>query len=656
MSRAYYASDIEQFINDSPSHVLGELSTFHSFSLDELQRNAWIKQIEICKTIAPALPNSYIAFEFAIPRMGKRVDVILLHKGIIFVLEFKVGDKQYTNSALTQALDYALDLKNFHEESHFRYIVPILVATDAPNFYNNIDVYDDRVYSPLKANKENLLAIINDITRSISADNLVSENWMDSVYKPTPTIIEAAQALYKGHSVFEISRSDSGAINLSLTSSAISEIIDSSKLNNRKSICFITGVPGAGKTLAGLNIANERHDIDAGEHAVFLSGNGPLVAVLQEALARNEVEDGKRNKSKISKKEAQSKTKAFIQNIHHFRDDALQNSQPPIERVAVFDEAQRAWTLEQTTSFMKRKKGISGFDKSEPEFLISVMDRHQDWSIIICLIGGGQEINTGEAGLSEWFHAIKKDYPHWDVYVSNKLTDTEYTHGQDIYSDFRKGQINRRDELHLAVSMRSFRSEKLSLFVKKILDCQLEDAKQVLSNLNPLYPIVLTRDLHTAKHWLKSKARGSESIGIIASSGAYRLKPYGIHIKSEIDPVQWFLNAHDDIRSSNFLEDVATEFDIQGLELDWACVAWDANLRKMANRWDYKKFSGTKWLNIHDETRKRYLLNTYRVLLTRARQGMVIFVPRGDQSDETRLPEFYDTVYDYLSQVGIPTI
>ncbi|HAU0496805.1 TPA: DUF2075 domain-containing protein [Legionella pneumophila] len=656
MSRAYYASHIEQFINDSPSYILGELSAFHSFSLDELQRNAWIKQIEICKTIAPALLSAYIAFEFSIPRMGKRVDVILLHQGIIFVLEFKVGDKHYINSALTQALDYALDLKNFHEQSHSRYIVPILVATEAPNFYNNIDRYDDKVYSPLRANKENLLAIINEVTRSISAANLVSEIWMDSTYKPTPTIIEAAQALYKGHSVAEISRSDSGAINLSLTSKAISEIIDCSKLNNRKSICFITGVPGAGKTLAGLNIANERHNIDAGEHAVFLSGNGPLVAVLQEALARNEVAEGKRTNSKISKKEALSKTKAFIQNIHHFRDDALQHFLPPVERVAVFDEAQRAWTLEQTTSFMKRKKGISDFDMSEPEFLISVMDRHRDWSIIICLIGGGQEINTGEAGLSEWFHAIKKDYSHWDVYVSNKLTDSEYTNGQNIYSDFREGQINIRDELHLAVSMRSFRSEKLSMFVKAILDCQLEDANRILDNLNPLYPIVLTRDLNTAKHWLKSKARGSESMGIIASSGAYRLKPYGIHIKSEIDPIQWFLNPDDDVRSSNFLEDVATEFDIQGLELDWTCVAWDANLRKTATGWSYKKFSGTKWSNINDETRKRYLLNTYRVLLTRARQGMVIFVPKGDQSDETRLPEFYDSIYNYFSYVGIPTI
>jgi DUF2075 family protein len=381
-----------------------------------------------------------------------------------------------------------------------------------------------------------------------------------------------------------------------------------------------------------------------------------LVAVLQEALARDEVADGKRSKSKISKKEAQSKTKAFIQNIHHFRDDALQHFLPPIERVAVFDEAQRAWTLEQTTFFMKRKKGISDFDMSEPEFLISVMDRHQDWSIIICLIGGGQEINTVEAGLSEWFHAIKKDYPHWDVYVSNKLTDSEYTNGQNIYSDFREGQINIRDELHLAVSMRSFRSEKLSMFVKAILDCHLEDAKRILDNLNPLYPIVLTRDLNTAKHWLKNKVRGSESMGIIASSGAYRLKPYGIHIKSEIDPIQWFLNPHDDVRSSNFLEDVATEFDIQGLELDWTCVAWDANLRKILTGWSYIKFSGTKWSNVNDETRKRYLLNTYRVLLTRARQGMVIFVPKGDQSDDTRLPEFYDSVYDYLSQVGIPTI
>jgi DUF2075 family protein len=480
--------------------------------------------------------------------------------------------------------------------------------------------------------------------------------WIRSVYKPTPTIIEAAQALYKGHSVKEISRSDSGAINLSATTDTISEIIEFSKHNNRKSICFITGVPGAGKTLAGLNIANDKHNVNEGEHAVFLSGNGPLVQVLQEALARNEVLEKKCTCQQVTKAQALTKTKAFIQNIHHFRDDALQTQQPPVERVVVFDEAQRAWTINQTSSFMARKKGIQGFAMSEPEFLISVLNRHENWAVIICLIGGGQEINTGEAGLPEWFSAIHKNYPHWDVYVSNKLTDEEYTNGTDIYSFLTDKQLTIKNELHLSVSVRSYRSEKLASFVKAFLDLDTHEACSIYEQLRNDYPIVITRNIDKAKKWLQSKARGGESIGLTASSGAYRLKPYGIHVQTSINPKNWFLNDRDDIRSAGFLEDVATEFDIQGLELDWTCVAWDANLRKSPNTWEYKNFRGAKWQNINDKVRKKYLLNAYRVLLTRARQGMVIFIPNGDPSDRTRLPIFYDPVYDYFIECGVASI
>ena len=247
----------------------------------------------------------------------------------------------------------------------------------------------------------------------------------------------------------------------------------------------------------------------------------------------------------------------------------------------MFDEAQRAWTLEQTSSFMSRKKGIQGFDMSEPEFLISVLDRHNDWSIIICLIGGGQEINTGEAGLPEWFSAIQRDYPHWDVFVSNKLTDQEYTNGENIYSTLTDKQLTVKNELHLSVSIRSYRSEKLAAFVKAFLDANTQEARAIYAQLKDDYPIVVTRNIDDAKKWLRSKARGGEGFGITASSGAYRLRPHGIHVKSSIEPKTWFLNDSNDVRSAGFLEDVATEFDIQGLELDWTCVAWDANLRKL---------------------------------------------------------------------------
>ena len=657
MKRSYYANTIKQFLQDSDNSILGELVRHHEFALEDLQRNAWITQIQMLKQLFKGyIENGFILFEYGIPRMGKRVDVVLLIRGSVFVLEFKVGEKKYSNYAVEQVLDYSLDLKNFHEQSHQRHIIPIVVATEAPELDNTLVPYDDLVYSPLKANKNNLKAVLDSTSTLIPEEPINFITWQNSLYKPTPTIIEAAQALYKGHDVSEISRSDSGAINLSKTSAAIAEIIDHSKKYNQKSICFITGVPGAGKTLAGLNIANERHNTDAGEHAVFLSGNGPLVLVLQEALARNEVKESKRTSSRVTKNKALAKTKSFIQNIHHFRDDALQTEQPPIEKVAIFDEAQRAWTREQTSSFMSRKKGIQGFQMSEPDFLISVMDRHQDYAIIICLIGGGQEINTGEAGMPEWFSAIAKKYPHWHVYVSDMLTDSEYTGNSNIYSEINPLKLHIQKDLHLSVSVRSYRSEKVSEFVKNIIDNNKITAKALWEEIKKDYPIFLTRNLDTARKWLREKARGSERIGLVASSGAYRLRPYGIHIKTSIDPKNWFLNDKEDIRSSYYLEETATEFDIQGLELDWTCVAWDADFRFNNSHWEYKNFRGTRWQNVKDETRRQYLKNAYRVLLTRARQGMIIFVPEGCGKDATRKHEYYDPTYHYLKEIGLTTI
>ncbi len=657
MQRAYYSATGDQFFKDDLMTILGELTRHHSFALEDLQKNSWISQINILKNSLTSLTESfYIAFEYSIPRMGKRVDVVILYRGLVFVVEFKVGEKAYSRAAIDQVLDYSVDLKNFHEESHHCEIVPVVACTDAPPESLRMDVYPDNVWMPVNANKHNLGQLVESIAAKRGLQPTDPIAWMNSIYKPTPTIIEAAQALYKGHSVEEISRSDSGAINLGRTSAAISDIIELSKSEHRKSICFITGVPGAGKTLAGLNIANDRHNADEGEHAVFLSGNGPLVDVLQEALARNEVAETKLNGDKLTKAVALRKSKAFIQNIHHFRDDNLQTERAPIEKVVIFDEAQRAWTSEQAASFMSRKRGIRDFDMSEPEFLISIIDRHEDWATVVCLIGGGQEINTGEAGLPEWFNAIQRKYPHWDVYASDILTDQEYTHGGQLYSIIDQGQLSIQKDLHLSVSVRSFRSEKLSEFIKAVLSLDTESGVELFQELQDSYPIVLTRDLQAAKQWLKAQARGGESYGLTAYSGGYRLKPEGIHVKSAIDPKTWFLNGREDVRSASFLEDAATEFDIQGLELDWTCVAWDPSLRMGMGTWEYKSFRGTQWQNINDALRRRYLLNAYRVLLTRARQGMVVFIPLGDSEDATRLPKFYDPVCRYFEGFGVPLI
>jgi hypothetical protein len=203
--------------------------------------------------------------------------------------------------------------------------------------------------------------------------------------------------------------------------------------------------------------------------------------------------------------------------------------------------------------------------------------------------------------------------------------------------------------------MRSFRAENISLLIKQLLDIEPEEASQTLREING-YPIVITRDLAKAKKWLKQKARGSERYGIVVSSQAERLKPHAVDVRTPVNPVEWFLNGKEDVRSSYYLEDVATEFHVQGLELDWACVIWDADFRYKKGSWVYKSFRGSKWTSINKEERKTYLKNAYRVLLTRARQGMVIVVPPGDPEDPTRIPEFYNPIYEYLKSIGFQEI
>jgi hypothetical protein len=322
----------------------------------------------------------------------------------------------------------------------------------------------------------------------------------------------------------------------------------------------------------------------------------------------------------------------------------------------LFDEAQRAWTLERTRDFMLRRKKRPNFDHSEPEFLISCLDRHNDWAVVVCLVGGGQEINTGEAGISEWIHALTQRFPEWLIYLSSRLTDSEYGAGEVLRHLASRPNVTTRDELHLAVSMRSFRAENVSLLVKQLLDLEADAARATLREVSPRYPIVITRDLHEAKQWVRSQARGSERYGIVVSSEAQRLKPHAIDVRVDIDPRLWFLNGKDDVRSSYYLEDVATEFQVQGLELDWACVTWDGDFRYTPNGWQHWSFCGSRWNRIRKAQRQTYLKNAYRVLLTRARQGMVIFVPPGDEEDPTRRSEYYDTTFDYLRGVGFDVI
>lgn len=659
MNRAYYSDTIENFLITSHDEIIGRLASNSEFADELTQKDAWKEEITILKHTLRSLSGS-IYFEFSIPRMGKRIDVLLIIESVIFILEFKVGEKEFLSYAVDQVWDYALDLKNFHETSHSEIIAPILICTKAKRIDQifKISPAHDHILVPLKSDSDSLLFVLKSIIESYREKHRINiEKWEEGRYQPTPTIVEAAMALYNNHSVADISRSDASAINLKETSEYISNIIERSKAKNEKAICFVTGVPGAGKTLVGLNIATTHYEKESELYSVFLSGNGPLVAVLQEALARDKIQRAKNRGEKINRGQAKSEVKAFIQIVHHFRDEGIRDNKPPIEHVALFDEAQRAWTLEQTSNFMSRKKGITNFSMSEPEFLISCLDRHPDWAVVVCLVGGGQEINTGEAGISEWFEALNRSFPDWKIYISDRLTDSEYN-ANNILSDLQnRANINYSEYLHLSVSMRSFRAENVSLLVKQILDINLDGAIKTYRELRGKYPMVITRDLLKAKNWLSKKARGTERYGIIVSSQAYRLKPYAIDVKSPVDPIHWFLNDKDDIRSSYYLEDVATEFQIQGLELDWACISWDGDLKfNGPDGWSYKSFRGNKWQNINSPERKLYLKNAYRVLLTRARQGMVIFIPTGDINDITRLPKHYDDTYEYFKSIGLDEI
>jgi DUF2075 family protein len=656
----YYRNTIYNFLQSSTDEIIGSITRSNEFDSTFLQNKSWEQQIPVLKNALQGFEGE-IFFEFSIPRMGKRVDTLIIIKNVVFVIEFKVGDSHFLNHNIEQVWDYALDLKNFHKTSHNVVLVPVLIATEARNSFTEIRLtsHNDNLTLPVRIGSHSLKAVISSALAFFSDEPTINvTDYVSGGYMPTPTIIEAAVSLYTTHSVENIIRSDAGAKNLTQTTSKISEIIETAKNENKKIICFVTGVPGAGKTLVGLNVATSHLDKENGNASVYLSGNKPLVDILQEALARDKVQREREKGNRTTKKIAQQAVKAFVQIIHHYRDEYLKNPEAPYDHVAIFDEAQRAWNKEQTLKFMKQKKGIANFDYSEPEFLISCLDRHKDWAVIICLVGGGQEINTGEAGISEWLNAMDKTFPDWNIYISPNLTDSEYAAMEVIQILDNKGRVSFDENLHLSVSMRSFRAEKLSSFVKNILDIEIEKAQTDFMQISEKYPIVLTRDIIKAKKWLKEKARGSERYGITVSSKALRLRPLGIDVtyQLQMDAVKWFLNDKDDIHSSFYLEDVATEYKVQGLELDWSCVVWDGDLRYSSNGWQTFSFKGNKWQNINNIERKKYLLNAYRVLLTRARQGMVIVIPEGNEEDHTRKKEYYDGTFNYLKTIGVTTI
>ena len=671
--RAHYSADVEDFLRDDPDRILGVLTKAAKDAGGD-QIDAWIKEIDVLQRELRGV-GGRLFLEFVIPRMGKRADAVLVHAGTVFVIEFKVGSRKYDKSAVEQCVDYALDLKNFHEGSYDTPIVPVLVATGARERARSSYPKDkDGAFFPVKIGQRGLGSAIAGIAKEHPAEAIEPIRWERSAYNPTPTIVEAARAMYARQNIKEITRSEGGD-NLKNTTNTIEEIIERSKKLGKKSICFVTGVPGAGKTLAGLNLAGKRRDRKEGEKAIYVSGNGPLVKVLQEALARDEIksnrleienlkkrlEDEKADVKTIKEKmkgkkmrkiDAIRKTKPLIQALRNFVHESLANPAAPAERIVIFDEAQRAWTARAMNKALK-KLNLEPHNKSQATILLDAMNRHGDWAVVVCLVGGGQEINHDEGGLPEWFDSLRRSRAGWEAYVPDML-DKEHLQGRSLDKMLGGARFVRKPNLHLATSIRSFRTERVSEFVGALLDLKEQEARAALAEMTEKkYPVVLTRDFGRAKEWLRSKAQGTQRFGVVAAAKSYRLMPHGIYVQVAADAVSWFLNTSEDPRSAYSCEYAATEFEVQGLELDWACVAWDADLRRTKDGWGHHEFRGSAWTRVHNEDKQRYLKNAYRVLLTRARQGMVVFVPEGDPGDPTRKREFYDRTYCYLKRLGV---
>ena len=679
INRYFYQSDIATFLTEDSNSIFGKMSRADEMDTASTQKFAWEQEITIMKQVlAPyETKQGHILFEYTIPRLGKRIDVVVLLQERVFVIEFKVGEEDFLHYDVDQVLDYALDLKNFHQGSADRLIIPILVATEGKLHSTKClpSHYEDGIYEPLLTNAVHLADIFRLVLsqpKSTTEYAVSLADWARSRYAPTPTIIEAARALYLNHSVADITRHESEGAQLEKTTRYVQQVISNTKAQGGKSICFVTGVPGAGKTLVGLNVAVQQEE--AQDLAVYLSGNGPLVQVLTEALTRDKQAQEKAKGHKITKKEAEREVKRFIQIIHRYRDNMLNKVRVvdgkleidpskelrdqeagygEVENIAIFDEAQRSWDKEHIANWLSRKKGFANFPMSESEFLIWSLDQRPDWAVIICLVGGGQEINTGEAGIGEWIRALNETFSHWNIHISNQLTTKEYAEGRVEELLINNPRVTYTDDLHLAVSMRSFRAESLSNMVHYLLDGDVENVRNIYTKIADRYPIALTRDLNKAKQWLRQQARGNERYGLLVSSKAYRLKPLAIDVRCKPDTVHWFLDDINDVRSSLFLEDAASEFDVQGLELDWTCVVWDGDLRYTPDGWTFFEFNGgSRWNNIKKIDRQSYLINAYRVLLTRARQGMIICVPEGNPEDPTRLPKFYDDTFNYLKSLG----
>ncbi|CAI9831633.1 conserved hypothetical protein [Nitrosopumilaceae archaeon] len=643
---------VKEFLDMSPKRAFEKIMA-NCPTQKKNQEDAWRGEIRILRDSLQNFTEGHLVFEYDIPRIEKRMDVVLIESGIIFVMEFKVDEKSTLSADMAQCMEYALALKNFHEESRDAYIMPILIPTltdaemEDPRRRAR-DPYYDKVFDAAVVTPGDLAGLIKRVGEECGSEpDINPSKWFGSRYSPIPTIIEAANIMYRDHDVADIG-TDRDSRLLRETVDSLSSVIEESIREKRKSVCFLTGIPGSGKTLVGLNLVAKRRELDDTEdkrRTLFLSGNRALVDVLQEALAQD---DYRRNRgSGTTKGQARQKSASFIQHMMRHRDDFLREpDRKVVEDVIVLDEAQRVWTGDKLAQHIKSGYG-SGM--SEPELVLDMLAGKREWAVLVCLVGDGQEIKKEETGLGGWLDAVERD-KRWDVYLPDgcRRLINAGSHGDPRYRF--------REWLHLSRSLRSFKDESVSEFINCLVDkgdsSDAAKMREMASGFGSRYPIRVTRDIARARRWLGNMVRANQSCGVIAHNKSKRLRSYGICLNPDLDVRGWFLGGRDSVNSSHYMEEVADQYQTQGLELDWTCVCWDANLRHNG-RWDYNTFRGNDWVRVRDGDGQRSLRNSYRVLLTRARHGMVIFVPRGDSSDETRDPAYYDGIYEYLVSMGI---
>jgi hypothetical protein len=678
--RAWHRSSLRDLVAADPTALAAKLAAAAAtrrLGANPESMSAWVGTVQSLQRVASDLiarergaSDWYCFLEFEVPRRSRRIDTLILADDLIFLVEWKVGASAFDRAAYWQAEQYALDLRDFHEGSRERYIVPIVLATDADVPVHqpvpNVPFDGSRPVQPVQTSTPGRLAELilgwyraSDHHRGGPLDPVA---WENSQYRPTPTIVEAASLLYEGHDVRDLSLS--GASNLDETVAAVLELIDRCRIEQRHGVAFITGAPGSGKTLAGLQIVHAPEMLRGSEAAgVFLSGNMPLVEVITAALAESAARSG------MTKARALREVKTFIQHAYQFRNESLKfEDRPPHEHVILFDEAQRAWDAAQVSRWTR-----GGTTRSEPELFLDFMARFPDWSVVIALVGSGQEINSGEAGLGEWGRAIVESHPGALVIASpDVLPGRPAPPGGRLFDVLPGGvEVSQDSRLHLTMNVRSPRAERLNQWVDAVLELDAEQARASLPDARE-YPMMLTRSLDVARDWLRDRGRMDDSAspasdshertrtGLLVSADARRLRAWGLDgqvLKRERDWAHWFLRPTGDVRGSDQLEVPATNFDCQGLEIDWAGVVWGNDLvpQSQADSWEIRQFKGTRWQQAKGE-RRRYIVNAYRVILTRARRGQIICVPQPDGRDATLPPEEFDRIADLLMRAGVPSV